>query len=329
MKKSLIFSLIFTLVLGVVGCSNQSQNTTTNTDKEKANTKKIVVRYPNTQWFDAVYIADKKGYFAEQGIEIKYIGEIPSGQIVPSVASGNIDFGLRHTPLVALARAQGSPLKIVAAGTQTIPNYPHMRYVVRKDSGINDITQLAGKKTAINSFGGCSEYVSKEFLSRKNIKEDIKFVVLPDAQQEQALEQKSIDVAVVHAPFSKKATENPNLKEIANDYALEDGISGMCPYFTNENFIKKNPEAVKGFVAAVAKASDWSKKNEGEAKQIIADKLGIKVSDVEAWNYYDHQIIQKEPVKWWLDHLEKGNILKPGQVKLEDLYTNEFNPNKS
>lgn len=329
MKKPLIFGLLFTLILTTIACSNQTQTTnagksTTNTSKEK-----IVIRYPNTQWYDAVYIADKKGYFAEQGIEIKYVGEIPAGQIVPAVASGNIDFGLRHTPLVAMARAQGSPLKIVAAGTETIPDYPHMRYIVRKDSGINDITQIVGKKVAINSFGACSEYVSKEFLTINNIKGDIKFVVLPDAQQEQALEQGIIDVAVVHAPYSKKATENPKLKELANDYALDNGISGMCPYFTSEYFIKKNPEAVKGFVAAVSKASDWCKKNEGEAKQIVADKLGIKTNQVEAWNYYDHQIIKQEPVNWWLNYLEKGGILKTGQVKAEDLYTNEFNPNKS
>lgn len=326
MKNLLALILAILFSLGTVGCSKNAETKTANSNKPAS--KEIVIKYPNTQWYDAVYIADANGYFKEQGIKINYVGEIPAAQIVPSVASGSIDFGLRHTPLVAMAKAQGSNLKIVAAGTQTLPNYPHMRYIVRKDSGINSIKDIAGKKVAINSFGACSEFVTREFLRRENIDpNNVHFVVLPDSQQEQAVDQHLVDIAIVHAPYTKKALKNPNLKELVNDYAYEDGITGMCPYFTNEDFAKKNPQAVKGFVTAVAKAADWSKTHENEGKKIIADKLGIKVDDVEAWNYYEHQIIPKEAAKWWVDYLERNGKLKAGQVKVEDLYTNEFNPN--
>lgn len=324
MKKLFIASLVLVTLLTFIGCSKPAQNGASNNENK---TGKIVIKYPNTPWYDAVYIADAKGYFAEQGIEINYVGQISSPQIVPSVASRNIDFGLRHTPLVAIARAQGSPLKIVAAGTETLADYPHMRYVVRKDSNIKEIKDIAGKKVAINSFGACSEFVTREFLKMDGVKGDVQFVVLPDAQQEQALVQGVIDVAIVHAPYSKKATANPELKELLNDYALQEGISGMCPYFTHEDFIKEHPEAVKGFVTAVSKASDWAKGHENEAKKIIADKLKIKVEDVEPWNYYEHQIVKNDAAKWWVDYLEREGKIKPGQVKVEDLYTNEFNPN--
>ncbi len=315
MKKIFVIGLALLLIL--TGVSFAKQN--------KTGTQKIVIRYPNTQWYDAVYIAEAKGFFKEQGIEIQYVGQLPASQIVTAVASKSIDFGLRHTPLVAVAVAQGVPLKIVAGGTETIQEYPHMRYIIRKDSAIKEITDIAGKKVAINSFGACSEYVSREFLKRANLKDDINFTVLPDAQQEQSLEQGLIDVAIVHAPFSKKAVRNPALKELANDYAMDKGMSGMCPYFTHGDFIKKNPKAVKGFVTAVAKASDWAKTHVAEAEQIIAGRLDIKVADVEAWNYYEHQLVQPEAVKWWIDYLEKADIIKKGRVKVEALYTNEFN----
>jgi ABC-type nitrate/sulfonate/bicarbonate transport system substrate-binding protein len=313
MKKLLVIGVTLLLIAGGVAFAGQSKS------------KNIVIRYPNTQWFDAVYIADAKGFFKAQGIEIQYVGQLPASQIVTAVASKSIDFGLRHTPLVAVAKGQGYPLKIVAAGTQTLPDYPHMRYIIRKESSIKNIKDIAGKKVAINSFGACSEFVSREFLKRANIKDDINFIVLPDAQQEQSLEQGLIDVAIVHAPFSKKAIRNPALQELINDYAMDKGMSGMCPYFTHEDYIKENPKAVKGFVTAVAKASDWAKNHEEAAKQIVAAKLGIKVEDVEPWNYYEHQVVRYDAVKWWIDYLEKEEKLKKGQVKIEDLYTNEFN----
>jgi ABC-type nitrate/sulfonate/bicarbonate transport system substrate-binding protein len=319
MKKFLSLTLSLLVVFGVTGCSKQQQSAA------KSDSKQVVIRYPNTPWYDAVYIADAKGYFAEQNIKIEYVGQIPAGQIVPSVTGKSIDFGLRHTPLIAMARAQGAPLKIVAAGTQTLEDYPHMRYIVRKDSGIKKISDIVGKKVAINSFGACSEFVTREFLKVNGIKGEVEFVVLPDAQQEQTLDQGIIDLAIIHSPYSKKATENPALGELLNDYAMHKGISGMCPYFTHEDFIKQNPEAVKGFVSAISKATDWARNNEEDAKKIIAEKLGIKTNEVEPWAYYKDQVIVKEAAQWWLTYLETNEKLKPGELKLEDLYTNEYN----
>ena len=85
MKNLLILVLTAILSLGTVGCSKSNNTNSKNT----SNSKEIIIKYPNTQWYDAVYIADSKGYFKEQGIKIKYVGEIPAAQIVPSVASGN------------------------------------------------------------------------------------------------------------------------------------------------------------------------------------------------------------------------------------------------
>jgi ABC-type nitrate/sulfonate/bicarbonate transport system substrate-binding protein len=329
MKRLLMASIILIFLVGLLGsgCLTQAQDASNNKQKTEDNTT-TVIKYPKTQWYDSVYIADKKGFFAEQNITIQYVGEIPTAQIVPAVAGGSIDFGLRHTPVVILARAQGYPLKIVASGTQSLPDYPHMRYIIRKNSSIKSPRDLIGKKVAIDSFGACSEFVTKEYLGMNNIEGKPQFVELPDAQQEQSLEQGIIDVAIIHAPYSKKAVSNPALKEFTNDYKIDKGASGMCPYFTNENFIKKNPGVVRGFVTAVAKASDWTKDHPDEANKIVAEKLGIKVEQVEPWAYYEHQLIKKDAVEWWLNFLEKDGDLKPGEVKVEDFYTNEFNPNK-
>jgi ABC-type nitrate/sulfonate/bicarbonate transport system substrate-binding protein len=322
MKKIFILALISVIITSAVGCSKGETKQAVSEDKAK----EITIKYPKTQWYDAVYIADAKGFFAEQNIKVEYVGQVPAAQIVPAVAGRSIDFGLRHTPLIAMARAQGSPLKIVAAGAQTVSDeYTHMRYIVKKDSAIKDLSEAVGKKVAINSFGACSEFVTREYLKTKGVTGDVNFVVLPDAQQEQALDQGIIDIAIVHAPFSKKAVTNPNLRELTNDYDIDQGESGMCPYFTNEEFIKEDPEAVKGFVAAVGKASDWAKNNEEEAKKIIAEKLGIKVEEVEPWAYYEHQVIQKEAAEWWVNYLKREGHIKADSIKVEDLYTNEFN----
>ena len=148
------------------------------------------------------------------------------------MASRSIDFANRMTPLILTANHGGARLKIIAAGAQTTSELPHMKYLVRPDSPIQGIQDFKGKKIGINSFGACSEYVLKEYLRRNGLDKDIDFVVIPEANQEQALAQGLIDVGVLHSPYYEKVAGSGAPREIFNDYVVDQGISGMLPYFS-------------------------------------------------------------------------------------------------
>lgn len=286
-----------------------------------------VVKYPNIQWFDPVYIADEKGWFEEEGIKIEWVGEIPAGQLVPSVASRSIDFANRHTPLALTAIAGGARLKLIAAGANTIEERPHMKYLVLDNSSIKAVKDFAGKKIGINSFGACSEYVLKEYLRRNKIESGVEFVVMPDTNMEQSLRQGLIDVGVLHSPYYEKALLSGGIRSIFSDYIVDNGLSGMLPYFTHEDFIKEHPDVVRSFVKVLAKASDWTNENHQEAGEIFAKRRGLDPKFAGSWHYYKNGIIPDDsPVQWWIDLLVREGKLKEGQIKAKDVYTNAYNP---
>jgi ABC-type nitrate/sulfonate/bicarbonate transport system substrate-binding protein len=286
----------------------------------------FAIRYPNIQWYDPVYIADEKGWFEEEGLKIEWVGELPSAQLVPAVASRNIDFANRHTPLLLTANAGGARLKIVAAGAQTTPERPHMRYLVPKGSSIRTVKDFKGKKVGINSFGACSEYVLKEYLRRNGLERDIQFVVIPDTNQEQALKQGLIDVAVLHSPFYEKAVKVGDVREVFNDYIVDKGVSGMLPYFTHDDFIKEHPEIVRKFVKVLVRASNWTNEHHDEAGIIFAKRRGLEPQYSGSWSYYKNGIVASNTqVQWWIDLLVREGKLKKGEVNARDVYTNEFN----
>ena len=64
-------------------------------------------------------------------------------------------------PLVISAIAAGADMKVIAAGSKTLQEAPHMKYFVRKDSGIRTPRDLEGKTIGFNSFGACAEFVSR------------------------------------------------------------------------------------------------------------------------------------------------------------------------
>lgn len=310
------------MVLAVVGGALAAETKGASTKKEL-----YEIRYPNIQWYDPVYIADEKGWFEEEGLKIKWIGELPSAQLVPAVASKNIDFANRHTPLVLTANAGGARLKIVAAGAQTTPERPHMRYLVAKDSPIRSAKDFKGKKVGINSFGACSEYVLKEYLRRNGVDKDIQFVTVPDPNQEQSLKQGLIDVAVLHSPFYEKAVKVGDVREVFNDYVVDKGLSGMLPYFTHEDFIKEHPDVVKKFVKVLVKASNWTNQHHDEAGAIFAKRRGLDPKYAGSWSYYKNGIVASDTqVQWWIDLLVKEGKLKQGELSAGSVYTNEFNP---
>lgn len=289
--------------------------------------EKFVVRYPNITWFDPVYVADEKGWFAEEGLELQWVGEVPAAQLVTAVATRSVDFANRMTPMVLTARAGGGKVKIIAAGAQTTPERPHMKYLVAPKSPITSVKDLKGKKVGINSFGACSEYVLKVLLERNGLGKDVEFVVVPDANQEQALTQGLIDVGVLHSPYYEKVVKTGVGRELFSDYAVDQGISGMLPYFVNEDFAREHPEVVRKFVKVLVRASDWTNEHHDEAGLIFAKRRGLDPQYASSWSYYPHGLVPGDAVvQWWIDLLVKEGKLKAGQIVASDVYTNEYNP---
>ncbi|MGN7455317.1 ABC transporter substrate-binding protein [Paenibacillus pasadenensis] len=293
--------------------------------------KEIVeFKYPDNPGFDLVYLADELGYFDGTSTRPKYVGKIAAPQIIPLVGTGDIDFGSRMVPLVISAIASGADIKVVSAGGKTLEDAPHMKYFARADSGIKTAKDLEGKTIGINSFGACAEFVSKKYFKEQGVDvSKIKFLVVPDDKQEQTLEQGGIDLAIIHAPFSGRAGKNEKFTQLWSDYDLDGGLGGMAPYSANGEFARKHPEAVRDFVATIAKTANWVNDHPEEAKAIIAKRLNMNVEYIDRFAYVEDLVVTEPPIQYYIDILEENGKIDKGKVKVKDVYTNEFNPNAS
>ncbi|MBU4422327.1 MAG: ABC transporter substrate-binding protein, partial [Gammaproteobacteria bacterium] len=129
-----------------------------------SNSKIVEFLYPDNPSFDLIYLADRLGYFEGTSTRPKYVGKVAAPQIIPLVGTGDIHFGARMVPLVISAIASGADMKVVAAGGKTLQEAPHMKYFVKKSSGIRQPKDLEGKTIGFNSFGACAEFVTKKYL---------------------------------------------------------------------------------------------------------------------------------------------------------------------
>ncbi|CAG9167718.1 ABC transporter substrate-binding protein [Cupriavidus respiraculi] len=288
---------------------------------------KVEFKYPDNPTFDLVYLAEQLGYFEGTTTRPKYVGKVAAPQIIPLTGTGEIDFGSRMVPLVISAVASGADIKVVAAGNRTLQDAPHMKYFVRKASGIRAPKDLEGKTVGINSFGACAEFVTKTYLRQQGVNVDkIQFVVIPDDQAEQTLVTGNTDMAIIHAPFSGRADHADKLVRLWSDFDLDGGLGGMQPYSAHGRFIREHPEAVRDVVTALAKAANWVNANPEDARKLVSDRIKLQLDYVDRYAYVENLVVTEPPIQYYIDVLENEGKLAKGKVNVRDIYTNEFNP---
>ncbi|WP_196808191.1 ABC transporter substrate-binding protein [Mycobacterium sp. URHD0025] len=327
-RQSLTTLAATLLLLGTAACGGSEDTAGPPGDISDPNNP-VYFKYADNPSFDLVYLADRLGYFEHAGIKPKYVGAVDGNQLIPLTDTGDLDFSTRMASLTISAINGGADLKIIAASNRTLPDAPHMNYFVRKDSGINPSTlnKLEGKTIAMNGFGACAEYVTKQYLTSKGVDVNaINWVPTPDAQSEQAVETGGADLAIIHAPFSGHALNNPDLTSLFSDFDLDGGASGSQPYTGNGKFIARYPAQTEEFVKILGKTQSWVNRNPDQARQFIAERVGQDVKDITRYSYVNNAIIDRKQIQYWIDTLEKFGQIPDGALTADDVATNKYNP---
>ncbi|MEV0235304.1 ABC transporter substrate-binding protein [Nonomuraea sp. NPDC050786] len=282
-------------------------------------------------------LAEALGYLGD--VKLKWVGNTTSGpQDIQSAATGQTDFGGAFNGAVIKLKAAKAPIKAVI-GYYGSDKDTYQGYYVKEDSPIRTARDLIGKKIGVNTLGAHHEAVIKEYLKRQGLTpEEIKqvqLVVIPPVNTEQAVRQGQLDVGTLGGVLRDKALERGGLRPLFKDIDLFGPFTAGSVVF-REDFIAENPHTVKTFVTGFAKAIEWAQTHSrdevvAEFEQIIAKRGRNESADtVRFWKSTGIAakggVLSDQEFKTWLDWLEREGEIKPGQVKISDLYTNQFNP---
>lgn len=333
MKKSIILIVLLVTVLLLSGCNSAKQASEPETSGKTTVEKELLeVRLPDI--YDPTitytpYIAVVKGFYEKAGIKPIFTGIVGTGQMVPAVLSKDIDAGNLHVNRLVAGRAAGGKLKAVVAGSETTEQFPHMEFVALDNGKINEPADLYGKRFGIVGYGGCNEYTPYEYLRKfageESPKGKIEIIVVQAGTEEQLLRSGEIDLAGYHG-HPEAVFNNGGVKTVFDDYEVWGTEGGATPWYFHEDFIRDNPETVRRFVAAHAEAINWINEHKEEAKKIQSEYAKVPLEKVTIQQGAKDGIITESSTSIWLDILRRNGDLQ-SEVKVEDCYTNEFNPN--
>jgi ABC-type nitrate/sulfonate/bicarbonate transport system substrate-binding protein len=327
-KLMILVTVTLLAVLFVAGCSRNDHTEHQKSAAETAGKKYDVVRVPTSadvrQTIDQ-YVGDELGFFAEEGIKLEFVGPVPAPQLVAAVVAGKIDVGGAHVGRTIAGISAGAKIKAVSAHLETTKEVPHMVYVTRADSPIKTAQDLIGKKVGLATIGGCHEYTPYAYLLKNGIqdpKSKLQITVMSDSLLDQALLQGDIDVAGYHRSPDQIGKD---FKVIFSDYDVWGTIGGGAPAYFSEKFIAEKPDLVRRYVNAIVKTHNWSNENPQKAAEITAKRGNVAAKSVRPVYYAPNSIIKEETVTLWIDLLKEFGEIK-GDIRPDQIYTNEFNP---
>ena len=205
------------------------------------------------------YIADKKGYFKEEGIEASFIPFDSAGKMIPSLGTGQIEVG-SGAPSAALynAVARGVVVKIVADKGSTPAGHGFQPLLVRKDliasgkvKGFKDLKglKIASGATGISTSSTLNEALKKGGLSAK----DVAVVNLGYPHHVAALQNGAVDASLTTEPSATVAVMSGAAVRFAGDDVIyPDHQLSVVIY--GANFIKDSPEIARKFMRAYLRA---------------------------------------------------------------------------
>jgi len=293
----------------------------------KTNTKK---NCSSTPWV----IAEKKGFFAAEGLNVEYTGELTNAQVLPSVLNGTNDVGGALPNTLATYVAGGAKIKAVTLGEvdppdEVDPKFRHMRFYVSPKLGVKTAAELAalkkdGKITVSGTVPSCSSFIPSKIFDHLGLdRNQLQFVAFDsDTAAIQAVDQGNLDIAGIHPPFYKLAADS-NLTLLADSHDTGLGAaSGVSTYYFTESFIEDNPEAVQRFVTAIKKAQEWVNANTEESIKLTAEYIGQPVNATHY--FYTGDGFPTENIQPWIDDLVTTGTLKKDEIQVSDLITTAF-----
>jgi len=190
-------------------------------------------------------MADKLGYFAEEGLELEIVPGGPNIDGVASVASGANNFAsISSSPSLMLARSAGLPIKCVAAGYQKHP----FTYFSLTRNPIRKPQDMIGKKIGTQ---GTAQILLRALLAKNGISESQVEVIVMGSDMA-ALKSGRVDAVT---GWQTNVGALSVLGDERVDMMLWDaGIQLYAnPYYTTDKVLDKDGDKITAAIRAIAR----------------------------------------------------------------------------
>ena len=213
--------------------------------------------------------------FAKDGIGVRWVQSLGSNKALEFLNAGSIDFGSTAGSAALLSKINGNPIKSIYVFSR--PEWTAL--VTRKDTPINKIEDLRGKRVAVTRGTDPHIFLVRALQSVGLSEKDIVPVLLQHPDGKIALVRGDVDAWAGLDPMMAQAQVEDGARlfyrnKAANTYGI---------LHASEDFLTKYPDLTKRVLGAYEDARKFSLANYDAEKRVFMDvtKLPENVVDIQ------------------------------------------------
>ena len=327
--KKIIFSILLFIIIGFVAffiIFNKSKT-------DVKNNKIKVAEVAHSIFYAPQYLADKKGYFKDEGLDVEFILTPGADKVTAAVLSKDVDIGFCGSEASIYVYKNNKKDYIVNFASLT--NKDGSFIVSREKIDNFKLDDLKGKYIIGGRKGGMPEMTLEYTLKENNINLDEVTIdtSVEFANMASAFVSGTGDYVTLFEPSATKL-ENEGKGFVVASLGEYGGNTPYTSYNALKSYIKNNNDTIKKFTNAINKGLKYTEKTDNKtlAKDLIDYFPDMKVSelekmikrykDINAWKKTTY--FSKKEFEHMEDILIEANELDK-KVPFKDLVDNSFN----
>jgi NitT/TauT family transport system substrate-binding protein len=206
--------------------------------------------------FMPAFVADRSGYFSQEGLSVKLIFFQSGVQLAQSLISGDTQIGMGSAPELITAVNAGVKMRAVWGISNKMP------YALISRPQIKTVADLKDKKIAVSSRGSLSEFLTAYVLKHRGLdpQRDVTYLPIGGVPTRfAAVQSGSVDASLISAAHFEKARQSGlNLLFMLEDLIAEWPLDII---YLREDFLANREPEFKAYLKAYRQGVATSKKS--------------------------------------------------------------------
>ena len=304
MKHRIVLAL-FSLVLVLSACAPQSAGTL------KIAVLPIIDTLP-------MYVAGQEGLFAKHGINVEFIPVASAPERDQLIAASGADGTINETLAVMLFNKENVQMQVVRYALRPTEGNGHFFILASAKSGIASVEGLKGVEIGVSQ-GTVIEYVTERLLQADGFtSEEIKTIAVPKIPDRMALlASGELPAGVMPDPLASLVVSQGGVIVTDDSGHPEYGFSVIS---FRKAVIDANPEAIKGFLAAVEEAIGLLNADPAKYKNLLSEQKLVPPPLMESYRAPIFPTAGVPTAEEWTDALDwlKDKGILTADVSYED-----------